>query len=169
MAVIFLDIDGVICTPLSLRMDRLLRRPMDRQTFDPIALWGLRGLVRRTGARVVLSSSWRYSLEDPDPFTRRVMDNLYRTLERNGTPVADIAPVLGLSKGEEVAAWLKQHPGTDYVILDDRADQFLAAPALLPRLVLVDSRRGLRPRDCRRALELLDPNQPNEKRGVHHD
>ena len=168
MAVVFLDIDGVMCTPLSLRLDQLLRRPMDRQTFDPIALWGLRGLVRHTGAQVVLSSSWRYSPEDPDPFTRRVMDNLCRTLERNGTPVADIAPILGLTKGEEVAAWLDRHPGTGYVILDDRSDQFLRAPALKSRLVLVDGLRGLRPRDCRQALALLNQTQTNE-RGVRHD
>lgn len=164
MAVVFLDIDGVLCTPLSVRLDRLLLRPMDRQTFDPIGLWGLRRLAGRTGAQVILSSSWRYGLEDADPFTRRVMENFYQTLAKNGTPVADIAPVLGLSKGEEIAAWLQQHPGTDYVILDDRADQFLAAPDLLPRLVLVDSRRGLRPRDCRRALALLQNQtiQPHE-------
>ena len=75
-----------------------------------------------------------------------------------------MAPVLGLSKGEEIAAWLADAPAGPYAILDDRADQFLAAPDLLPRLVLVDSRRGLRPRDCRRALALLQNQtiQPHE-------
>ena len=44
--VLFLDVDGVLCTPLSVRLDWLLRRPMDRQCFDPIALFWLGRLVR---------------------------------------------------------------------------------------------------------------------------
>lgn len=155
MTVIFLDIDGVLCTPLSVRLDWLLRRPMDRQCFDPIALHLLRRLVKRTGARVVLSSSWRYSLEDSDPFTQKIMANFYRVLASNGTPVWDTAPILGRSKGEEIAAWLGRHPESCYAILDDRADEFTGTPDLAARLVLVDSRRGLRRQDYRRALALL--------------
>lgn len=155
MTVIFLDIDGVLCTPLSVRLNWLFRRPMERPFFDPIALGLLRRLVRRTGARVVLSSSWRYSFEDDDPFMQAIRDHFYRTLEANGTPVWDLAPILGRSKGEEIAAWLEQHPGTGFVILDDRPDEFTGTPALKVRLVEVDSMRGLRRRDFRQALDLL--------------
>ena len=153
--VLFLDVDGVLCTPLSVRLDWLLRRPMDRQCFDPIALFWLGRLVRRTGAQVVLSSSWRYSLEDGDPLTGRILHNLYACLAAHGAPVAGIAPILGVSKGEEIAAWLEQHPGAGFVILDDRPDEFTGTPALKARLVEVDSMRGLRRRDFRQALDLL--------------
>lgn len=155
MTVIFLDIDGVLCTPLSVRLNWLFRRPMERPFFDPIALGLLRRLVRRTGAQVVLSSSWRYSFEDDDPFMQAIRDHFYRTLEANGTPVWDLAPILGRSKGEEIAAWLEQHPGAGFVILDDRPDEFTGTPALKARLVEVDSMRGLRRRDFRQALDLL--------------
>lgn len=155
MTVIFLDIDGVLCTPLSVRLNWLFRRPMERPFFDPIALGLLRRLVRRTGARVVLSSSWRYSFEDDDTFMQAIRDHFYRTLEANGTPVWDLAPILGRSKGEEIAAWLEQHPGAGFVILDDRPDEFTGTPALKARLVEVDSMRGLRRRDFRQALDLL--------------
>lgn len=155
MTVIFLDIDGVLCTPLSVRLNWLFRRPMERPFFDPIALGLLRRLVRRTSARVVLSSSWRYSFEDDDPFMQAIRDHFYRTLEVNGTPVWDLAPILGRSKGEEIAAWLEQHPGAGFVILDDRPDEFTGTPALKSRLVEVDSMRGLRRRDFRQALDLL--------------
>ena len=37
MGIIFLDADGVLCTPLSFALSRLLRRPLDRQCFDPAA------------------------------------------------------------------------------------------------------------------------------------
>ena len=164
--VLFLDVDGVLCTPLSVRLDWLLRRPMDRQCFDPIALFWLERLVRRTGAQVVLSSSWRYSLEDGDPLTGRILHNLYACLAAHGAPVAGIAPILGVSKGEEIAAWLAGHPGRSCAILDDRADEFAAAPALRPRLVLVDGRRGLRRRDYRQALALLT-DQTKRKRCTH--
>ena len=155
MTVIFLDIDGVLCTPLSVRLNWLFRRPMERPFFDPIALGLLRRLVRRTGARVVLSSSWRYSLGDRDALARRILQNLYRCLAAHGAPVAGIAPILGVSKGEEIAAWIARRPGAPCVILDDRADEFAAVPNLQPCLVLVDSRRGLRRRDYRRALALF--------------
>ena len=92
--VLFLDVDGVLCTPLSVRLDWLLRRPMDRQLFDPIALFWLERLVRRTGAQVVLSSSWRYSLGDSDALARRILQNLYRCLADHGAPMAGIAPIL---------------------------------------------------------------------------
>ena len=164
--VLFLDVDGVLCTPLSVRLDWLLRRPMDLQCFDPIALFWLGRLVRRTGAQVVLSSSWRYSLEDGDPLTGRILHNLYACLAAHGAPVAGIAPILGVSKGEEIAAWLAGHPGRSCAILDDRADEFAAAPALRPRLVLVDGRRGLRRRDYRQALALLT-DQTKRKRCTH--
>src|SRR5699024_3515159 len=110
----------------------------DRQLFDPIALFWLERLVRRTGAQVILSSSWRYSLEDGDPLAHRILQNLCCCLAAHGAPVAGIAPILGVSKGEEIAAWTSRHPGVPFVILDDRASEFAAVPSLQPRLVLVD-------------------------------
>ena len=136
--------------------------------FDPVALFWLQKLVRRTGAQVVLSSSWRYALEDGDLFTGRILQNLYDCLAAHGAPVAGIAPILGVSKGEEIAAWVTDHPPAPYVILDDRADEFAAVPALQPHLVLVDSRRGFRRRDFRQALALFTT-QTTKKEVQPHD
>ena len=140
---------------------------MDRQFFDPVALFWLQKLVRRTGAQVVLSSSWRYALED-GVFHRPHPANLYDCLAAHGAPVAGIAPILGVSKGEEIAAWVTDHPPAPYVILDDRADEFAAVPALQPHLVLVDSRRGFRRRDFRQALALVTT-QTTKKEVQPHD
>ena len=158
MPVLFLDIDGVLCTPRSTRLDWLLRRPIDRPSLDPLALHRLGRLVRRAGAQVVLSSSWRYGFDSEDPLVRRILQNLSSALTAHGAPLDGMAPVLGLSKGEEIAAWLADAPAGPYAILDDRADEFTAAPQLRPHLVLVDSRYGLRRRDCRQALALLGQN-----------
>ena len=50
--VLFLDIDGVICTTLSIRLSALLRLPLERQIFDSPALFWLRWLVRKSGAEI---------------------------------------------------------------------------------------------------------------------
>lgn len=153
MRVLFLDIDGVICTTLSTRLSALLRLPLERQVFDPLALHWLRRLVRRSGAEIVLCSSWRDALEVEDPLCRAFIANLYDRLARNGTPISDAAPRLpGGNKGEEILAWLAEHPGARYVILDDH-DRFV--PEVRPHWVPVPENRGLRRRQAEAALKLL--------------
>ena len=78
MTALFLDIDGVICTTLSTHLSALLRLPLERQVFDPLALFWLRRLVRRTRAEIVLCSSWRDALEVDDPLCRAFIKNLKR-------------------------------------------------------------------------------------------
>lgn len=153
MTALFLDIDGVICTTLSTHLSALLRLPLERQVFDPLALFWLRRLVRRTRAKIVLCSSWRDALEVDDPLCRAFIGNLYDCLARNGTPIVDAAPRLPSgNKGEEILAWLAGHPGTRYVILDDH-DCFV--PEVRARWVPVPENRGLRRRQAEAALKLL--------------
>lgn len=153
--VIFLDIDGVVCTTLSTRLSDLFRLPPERQVFDPLALFWLRWLVRRSGAELVLCSSWRDALEVDDPLCRAFIGNLYGCLARNGTPIAGAAPRLPSGdKGEEILAWLGEHPGEGYVVLDDH-DCFALGPEVRTRWVPVPENRGLRGREARVALRLL--------------
>lgn len=156
MKVIFLDIDGVLCTPLSFRLNQLLRLPIDRQRFDPLALFYLRRLVRRSGARIVLSSSWRDGLTTDDPFCRAIMDNLFAQLEANGTPISDATPLLSTGdKGGEIALWLERNsPCRQYVILDDH-DCFASRPEVRTHWVPIPDSNGLRRRECRAAMRLL--------------
>ena len=155
MKVIFLDVDGVLCTPLSVALSNLLRLPMDRQLFDPAALFWLRRLVKTTGAAVVLSSSWREELYRDEPVCRAVIDNLYRTLARNHTPITDVTPILEQGgKGAEIAAWLQAHPCRGYAVLDDR-DCFGSAPAVGEHWIQVPPERGLRYREHLAAWQLL--------------
>lgn len=155
MKVIFLDVDGVLCTPLSVALSDLLRLPMDRQLFDPAALFWLRRLVKTTGAAVVLSSSWREELYRDEPVCRAVIDNLYRTLARNHTPITDVTPLLEQGgKGAEIAAWLQAHPCRGYAVLDDR-DCFGSAPAVGEHWIQVPPERGLRYREYLAARQLL--------------
>ncbi len=57
----------------------------------------------------------------------------------------------GFTRGEEIAAWLAEHPVERCVILDDHRDM----GALLEHLAQTSSSAGLRPEDVERALEKL--------------
>jgi hypothetical protein len=112
----------------------------------------LNGIVARTGAEVVVSSTWRYGktvaelqeMLDAHGFAGRVCDK---------TPVG--AP--GATRGDEIAAWLSQHPVDGYVIVDDHVDM----GPLMSHLVLTHPAQGLRPADAARAVEtLLRSTQP---------
>ena len=166
--VLFLDVDGVLCTPLSVRLDQVFRRPMDRQFFDPVALFWLQKLVRRTGAQVVLSSSWRYALEDGDLFTGRILQNLYDCLAAHGAPVAGIAPILGVSKG-------RRSPPGSRTTRRRPMSSWTTAPTSLPPCRPSSptwswwtAARGFRRRDFRQALALFTT-QTTKKEVQPHD
>ena len=58
--VIFLDVDGV------LNSDRTARRTQSGYTFvDNRQMKNLKHIINMTGAKVVLSSDWRYDRDDP--------------------------------------------------------------------------------------------------------
>lgn len=159
MKAIFLDIDGVLCTPLSFRINRLLRLPMERQRFDPLSLFWLDWLVRRTTAVLILSSSWRDGLMADDPFSRAIMSNLFTRLEQNGTPLSDVTPMVpGGDKGMEIATWLDCHPCEQYVIFDDN-DCFSSCPEVRKHWVHIPDSGGLRHRVADAAWRVLVPSR----------
>lgn len=156
MRAVFLDIDGVIATPTSVRLNYLLGRGPQTQWYDLVALTYLGRLVAQTHARVVLSSNWRHDAAHDDPRTRAIMDNLMAQLREAGAPVYDMTPRLpGNDRSLEVGAWLDDHPCDAYAIIDDLA-RFDARPDVCAgHLVLVEDSEGFRYRHYRRALELL--------------
>lgn len=132
--VIFLDIDGVLT---SFAYD---------DGLDPACLLRLDGLVRDTGASLVLISSWRdrYGL---DATAARLAD---AGLE---TPLLEAVPLLlRQSRSAEIHAYLRttREPVT-FVILDD----VLVDGSLRQRQVLVDAFVGLQPGDLDLARVLL--------------
>ena len=138
---LFLDCDGVIARvlPGATAIDRLL----------PACVARLDGLVRATGCRVVLSSTWRTTA------TPLVMQGYLAHHGYRGT-VDDATPVLaGSTRGGEIRAWLDAHPGEvdGYVILDDwPASEF---PGLLGHLVQTDGDACLTDADCARVVAMF--------------
>ena len=150
---VFLDIDGVLDTYAS------------HYQLDPVLMARLGTLLERTGAMIVISSSWRAMdvagtvkfMTDPDnpsvgphpfPFSDKVV---------GVTPilfsVIDGEIDRPATRGEEIAAYLKAHPCENYVILDD-CDEMLRDQ--WPHLVLVNDEVGLTDADVEKAVGILN-------------
>ena len=112
MKVIFLDIDGVLNCKTT---------PNPRQfpyVVDKKLLARLMRLLDRTGAKVVLSSSWRI-----DPVGRFAAKHW-------GVPFIDVCPDKPKSpRRNEMLAWLSRHPKvTRYAVIDDEDDELDGLP-----------------------------------------
>jgi hypothetical protein len=116
MKIIFLDIDGVL---------NCKKTPNPRKfpyIVDKQLLARLRRLLARTGAKVVLSSSWR-----TDPV------GLFAA-KYWGVPFMDVCPDMPKSpRRNEVLRWLARHPKvTRYAIIDDEDDELDDLPLFQP-------------------------------------
>lgn len=116
MKVIFLDIDGVLncaTTPNPRKLPYIV---------DPKLLRRFKRLLQRTGAKVVLSSTWRY-----DPA------GLF-SAKHWGVPFIDVTPDMPhRPRRDEVIAWLKSHPKVKrFVVIDDEDDELDELPLFQP-------------------------------------
>lgn len=114
MKVVFLDIDGVINSHRTAVAFGGYPHTFDgceRQMFDEVALALIRGIVKRAGASVVLSSTWR--LTHPFADVGKALD----------LPIIDRTPSMLGGRGGEIARWLSNHPEVEsYAIVDDDSD-----------------------------------------------
>jgi hypothetical protein len=112
MKVIFLDIDGVL---------NCEKTPNPRKfpyVVDKKLLARLQKLLERTGAKVVLSSSWRL-----DPI------GLFAAKHWR-VPFMDVCPDMPKrSRRDEVLTWIAHHPNVSrYAIIDDEDDELDELP-----------------------------------------
>lgn len=112
MIVLFLDIDGVLNSEeyaLSLGKGGMLG-------INPEAVKILDRILDATGAKLVISSSWRVSKD------------LLADIRANVGEYIGVTPRLSGIRGKEVRAWLKDNPVDRYAILDDDSDFFKYQP-----------------------------------------
>jgi hypothetical protein len=116
MKVIFLDIDGV------LNCDHTTNPRKFPYVVDKKLLARFKKLLSRTGAKVVLSSSWRL-----DPVGLLAAKHW-------GVPFIDVAPDMPKkTRRDEVLTWLSKHPNViRYTIIDDEDDELDALPLFQP-------------------------------------
>jgi len=117
MKIIFLDIDGVLCTDRS-HMAYKGPRSSYMQHLDPVGVKLVESLQEETGAEIVISSSWS-EFHDMQSMLAILMNagfsfpnfhNNWKTIKNHKYS----------NRGEEIAMWEKMH-GTpeSYVIIDD--------------------------------------------------
>jgi hypothetical protein len=125
--------------------------------IDPRAVERLNRIVDATGARIVISSSWRHAFSR-DEISAMLRDRGFR----HPDSVIDVTPSLLAQRGEEVAKWLGGldesrrlgGEGSDgYVILDDSTD--FDSQELRDHMVLTDPEVGLTDSDVQRAIQIL--------------
>ena len=154
MKCIFLDIDG--CINCSKTTKRLESAP-DFTFVDTRKVLRLRNIVERTGAQLVLSSTWRFGA-DPKAFYLEKMAycELLEEFRRVRCPIwTGITPYLPSAKRwQEINAWLILHPEVDeYIILDDWGeDEFRP---MMSHLVKCDPREGLTKERAELAIQML--------------
>ena len=117
MKVIYLDIDGV----LNSRRYDLYERTDVNAPIDESRAEMLAELARRTGAAVVLSTSWRDHWERDVGAIDETGRKVFSVLERLGVRILDKTPrISGALRSQEIRAHLREHPEIDrFVILDD--------------------------------------------------
>jgi hypothetical protein len=114
--IIFADIDGVLNCKRTTNPRKL------PYVVDPPLLARFKDLVERSGADVVLSSTWRY---DPAGlFSARHW----------GIPFVDVIPDLpDQPRRDEILVWLKQHGEVArFIVIDDEDDELDGLPLFQP-------------------------------------
>lgn len=106
MKVLFLDIDGVVNNYAT------MQRFNGFIGINPDLAAKVQQIIKVTGCKVVLSSTWRRDAKSRSHVRKHVCDFI------------DVTKSIGIGwRGEEVKEWLSRHPGvTNYAILDDDHD-----------------------------------------------
>jgi histidinol phosphatase-like enzyme len=152
MKVIFLDVDGVLnCTKTE--------RGWGKMRFvDTRKMLRVREICDRTGAKVVISSSWREGAQDDAlPVDKMQWQALLTEFDKHRIPVIGITPFApDRWRGDEIGMWLKsqEEPVKEFVIVDDIVCD-LAGFALVGRVVQTVDAWGLTKEKMEECIKIL--------------
>lgn len=125
MKVLFLDVDGVLNTEETFERNyqEYLVTKIKKEPIDEERIGYLKEIVEATGAKIVLSSSWRHHCEFDG---RTIVSNeshmkyLIELLAKYGLILYDITGYdRDGNRGNEIAEWLTREQVESFVILDD--------------------------------------------------
>ena len=120
--IIFLDIDGVLNSDEYLEALPPVSTELDDIDESKVQL--LKEIVERTGAQIVLSSSWRKMTHNNDNIEigNKVYKYLIDTLNKYDLSIISETPILNHCRPKEIIAWIDENIGYDrimFVSLDD--------------------------------------------------
>lgn len=170
MKVIFLDIDGVLnswSTGYKITTEKLQL---------------LNNLIEQTGAKIVISSSWRIGSKDVKDFLDKnfskctfrldnfkdVANQEYITNIFYNDNIIGLTDTFGPSRGDEIKRWLDNHSDDveSYVILDDDTDML---DEQLEHLVQTDTYYGITDREVHLASLILNKQFVPNKIRLNHE
>ena len=147
LRIIFLDFDGVITWPDS------------HWNVDPNKLKLLESILESTGAKIVISSSWRGTCKNGQEFIDKILGSrraIASAVSKDSLFIKSIYDVTGIGacRGDEIKQWLDDHQGQveSYVILDDDSDML---EEQLFNFVQTDGFYGLSDRTVHLAIQIL--------------
>jgi len=151
--ILFLDFDGVLDTytyDQKLQSEGKATKDGYGYVFDPACVDCLRLIVEATGAEIVVTSTWKEYMSPDD------IKDMWAARCLPGKVTDTTAYVMGGDRGDEIAAWLKEHDGEvlDYAIIDD-LDAAAFAEDQRPHLFAVDRLAGLDKDTVARVIDRL--------------
>ena len=158
--VIFLDIDGVLNTKFWFTQKE---RDQYGNTFDPVSVSNLAKIIAKTGAEIVISSSWKWmGLEtlqmmwEERMLPGKVIDITPESVSDDYLLYADLENIDFFSiRGQEINDWMKLY-GKDishYVIIDDMD---IPLKEQQSHFVLTDPNVGVTEWDATKAIAILN-------------
>ena len=149
MRIIFLDYDGVVNTLWfqDVNGNPNFNFPSDNKVNNTQAIAWLNKLCRETGAKIVVTSTWRS--------VRNYKECLYNAGLNKKIEILGKTKNLGIKRGIEIQNWLDTHKKLNiekFVILDDDMDM----EHLLDYLVVTDACIGINYYVYEKAKKLLE-------------
>ena len=137
MKVIFLDIDGV------LNSSKTIDRNFDYPELDPRNLVVLKKVVNKTGAVLVLTSSWKDDWIKDDGISSRAQDMIRYQLNQYELDIYDCTKDKTYNRGEGIVNWLNTHKVESWCALDDEIFPDFQSYGILEKLVKTSYMEGL--------------------------
>ena len=163
MKVIFLDIDGVLnCKSSKSRCGGFLG-------IDDTKVKLLKEIIDVTGAKIVLSSSWRYSWRRDEEDCDNLAIYLNKKLARKQLHILDKTKdwvntddkeIKCADRGGEIKEWLSMHKNIEsWIVLDDDIFDDFESEGIIPHLVktsFYDDLGGLQKDSVDMAIKMLN-------------
>lgn len=153
MKIIFLDIDGVLNNQQCLKKREFLSMELIEH---------LNKIQKATGAKIILSSTWRLGLTDD----AQVIDSgLHPYLDQLIQIFRDLdIPLIGRTgrsddymRGQEILDWLEKHQDVEnYVIIDDDREDIICYEQLVSHFVHTQTLKGLTGAQANKAIRILN-------------
>lgn len=155
--IIFLDIDGVLnSVDSSIAFYKWMPRGTKIQMedrLDSVSIGLLRRLCIETGAKIVISSTWRMGRTESD-FVEIFARHGWEDFPIVGlTPIGHTLFEVGhRERGQEIQYWLDHNGNPEYIILDDDSDML---DSQMSRFIHCSNVNGFRSKHYCQALRLF--------------